>query len=180
MNPNIIKYNLCFIQRGDEILLLNREKSSWMGCWNGVGGKVELGEATRAAMKREIHEETQIERYSLHFKGLVTWTEDGADFGGMYLYLAELPSDYSYATPIRTDEGILDWKKLAWIHHPENMGVATNIPQCLTYSLQLEGCYDHHCVYERGQMREMISTPVPAAIEQNAEALAQYLRSRYL
>jgi len=180
MNPNIIKYNLCFIRRGDEILLLNREKSSWMGCWNGVGGKVEPGELARAAMMREIQEETRIEGYALHFKGLVTWTEDGADFGGMYLYVAELRSDYAYPTPIRMDEGILDWKSREWIHHPDNMGVATNLPQCLTYSLQHEGNFDHHCVYEGGRMRQMISTPVPAAIEDDAEALAQYLRGRYL
>lgn len=32
-----LKYTICFIKRGDEILLLNREKSSWMGSWNGVG-----------------------------------------------------------------------------------------------------------------------------------------------
>lgn len=35
------QYTLCFIERGDAILLLNRQKAPWMGCWNGVGGKIE-------------------------------------------------------------------------------------------------------------------------------------------
>ncbi|MDT2194339.1 NUDIX domain-containing protein [Paenibacillus larvae] len=41
----MITYNICFIRRGDQILLLNRQKSSWMGAWNGIGGKIEQGKA---------------------------------------------------------------------------------------------------------------------------------------
>lgn len=50
------KYTLCFIQRADEILLLNRQKSPWMGSWNGVGGKIEPGESLIESIKREIKE----------------------------------------------------------------------------------------------------------------------------
>lgn len=49
-----LKYNICFIKQGDRILLLNREKPSWMGCWNGVGGKLEPEESPTQSMIREI------------------------------------------------------------------------------------------------------------------------------
>ena len=38
------KYTLGFIIKNNEVLLLNRNKSPWMGAWNGVGGKIETGE----------------------------------------------------------------------------------------------------------------------------------------
>ncbi|MCK5130449.1 MAG: NUDIX domain-containing protein, partial [Clostridiales bacterium] len=46
------KYTICFIKRNDEILLLNRENDSWMGCWNGVGGRLEDGESPTECILR--------------------------------------------------------------------------------------------------------------------------------
>lgn len=108
----MLKYNICFIKRGQEVLLLNREYPSWMGCWNGIGGKLELQETPRESMIREIEEETNIRDYVLHFKGMVTWTSDGSNFGGMYAYVAEVLESFTYPTPIKTVEGILDWKNI--------------------------------------------------------------------
>ncbi len=34
------KYTICFIRKGNKILLLNRNKKPNMGMWNGVGGKI--------------------------------------------------------------------------------------------------------------------------------------------
>lgn len=134
----MIKYNLCLIRQGTKILLLNRERSAWMGCWNGVGGKLEQGEQPRPSMLREIDEETGIDGLSIQFKGLITWTNSiGNGFGGMYLYLADLPEDYMYKVPRKTDEGLLDWKEIDWILHPENLGVASNIPSCLEKILMI-------------------------------------------
>ncbi|WP_317951282.1 NUDIX domain-containing protein, partial [Rossellomorea marisflavi] len=48
------KYTLCFIQRNDEILMLNRDKPPVLGLWNGVGGKVADGETPTACILREI------------------------------------------------------------------------------------------------------------------------------
>lgn len=71
----MIAYNIGFVCRRDEVLLLNREFPGWMGCWNGIGGKLESGEALRNSMVREIREEAFLEsgQYELQFKGLVTW-----------------------------------------------------------------------------------------------------------
>ncbi|WP_152393558.1 NUDIX hydrolase [Paenibacillus guangzhouensis] len=171
----MLKYNICFMKRGEEILLLNREKSSWMGCWNGIGGKLEANETIRASMIREIREETGIEIDHLQFKGMITWTVDEESFGGMYVYMAEVPVDFEYVTPIRTDEGILDWKKISWIVHPENHGIATNIPHTLPMMLKDAVCYDHHCMYEGSQLREMVSHVIDARMEYDDHLLHEYL-----
>jgi 8-oxo-dGTP diphosphatase len=144
--PMII-YNICFITRGDEVLLLNRERSSWMGCWNGIGGKLEPGESPRDSMIREIAEETGITGYDLDFRGLITWNSGAGSYGGMYTYVAKVPADYEFQVPLRTEEGILDWKKTGWILHPDNLGIASNVTRTLEMLLNAPIIYDHHCTY---------------------------------
>lgn len=48
------------------------------------------------AVIREIFEETRIKEYKLHFKGLITWSVDGNQYGGMFLYIAELDDQFVY------------------------------------------------------------------------------------
>jgi 8-oxo-dGTP diphosphatase len=175
----MIKYNICFIKRGEEILLLNREYPSWMGCWNGIGGKLEKHETPRESMIRELMEETNIEAYTLHFKGIITWSSEGANYGGMYTYLAEVPEHYDYPTPIKTDEGILDWKKIGWIMNSNNVGVAANIPESLDRILHDSSCYEHHCVYESGRLMDHISTPVDPLIEHDEIMREAYFRKYF-
>ncbi|WP_042162981.1 NUDIX hydrolase [Paenibacillus gorillae] len=175
----MLKYNLGLVRQGSRILLLNRERSSWMGCWNGVGGKLDKGESARSSMEREIAEETGIAPeafHSLHFKGMITWTSvSGTDFGGMYVYVAELPDDYRYETPRKTDEGILDWKEISWIMHPDNQGVASNLPTCLMKLLEDERCYNHHSIFDNDDMVEQISTEIESVIEYDEERRQSYL-----
>ncbi|ASK63820.1 DNA mismatch repair protein MutT [Virgibacillus phasianinus] len=174
----MIKYNLCLIRRGTKILLLNREFPTWLGCWNGVGGKLEENEQPRDSVIREVYEETQINSPDLQFKGLITWsTPEGSDFGGMYLYLADIPEDYHYQTPLKTDEGILDWKEIDWILHPENRGMASNIPTCLEKVLYDEQCFNHHSIFADGQMVEQISTVIDSEIESDKNLRKEYLRT---
>lgn len=170
----MIAYTICFVRRGDQVLLLNRERSSWMGCWNGVGGKLEQGETARDSMIRELREETGIASCALHFKGLVTWLVDGGGYGGMYAYLAEVADDYALSTPMKTEEGILDWKERAWILHPNNAGLAANIPVCLDAVLDDPGCYDHHVVYERGILQAHHAAPIDPAMEYDERTRALY------
>jgi 8-oxo-dGTP pyrophosphatase MutT (NUDIX family) len=49
--------SLLFLRRDDEILLAMKKVGFGQGRWNGVGGKVEPGEAIEAAMIRESQEE---------------------------------------------------------------------------------------------------------------------------
>lgn len=149
---NPFRFNICFIKQDRNILLLNREKPSWMGAWNGVGGKLEPGESPRDSVMREVQEETGLLLDRVVFKGLVTWGMNQNNYGGMYLYLADLDAHFPYPTPVKTDEGILDWKDIDWILHPKNVGVATNIPKFLPIVLQDEACYEHRCTFQDGML----------------------------
>jgi len=176
----VIKYNICFVRQGNRILLLNREYPTWMGRWNGVGGKLEPGESPRESMRRELAEETGITACRLIYKGLVTWTsDDGAfDFGGMYLYLAEVPESFAYPTPVKTAEGILDWKPIDWILHPENVGVTSNVPVFLPAVLEDSRCYDHRCLYRNGELAGHVAVAIDPATEERGAA-GDYLRERF-
>lgn len=173
----MLKYNICFVKREDEILLLNREYPSWMGCWNGIGGKLEEYESPRASMIREIEEETGIAEYQLEFKGMITWTSDGASFGGMYTYVAHT-NNLAYPTPIKTREGILDWKHTDWVLDSRNQGIAANIPFTLPYLLNDDRCYEHHCAYVAGKLQKCTSLPIDSALEVDSLAREQYFARR--
>ena len=151
-----LKYTLCFIRRGDEILMLNRQNTSWMGSWNGVGGRINDGETPKDCIIREVLEETGIEMEDARDCGVVTWAADGKDFGSMHIFLAEVPKDYDYPTPRGTEEGILDWKMLDWMLHPDNTGVIKNIQRFLPKMLGQSKRYKYHCVYEGYTLKEFI------------------------
>lgn len=174
----MINYNICFIKQGDRILLLNRDYPVWMGCWNGVGGKLEPDESPLESMKREIAEETNIPECKLTYKGLVTWMIDGTRFGGMYLYLGELPEDFQFATPVKTAEGILDWKAVHWILNPENKGISSNIPVFLERILNDPECYEHHCVYRDGKLVDHALIKIDSSTEELA-CSREYLAGKY-
>ena len=143
----MFKYTICFIRRGDELLMLNREKPIWMGRWNGVGGKVEPGETPTDCILREVREETGILLSVVQYKGTVTWGDKSHYSGGMHAFIAEVPKNYTYQTPFKTEEGILDWKKIDWILHPENTGIA-NLHYYLSQMLEEENTYEYRFAYE--------------------------------
>ncbi|WP_084756926.1 GNAT family N-acetyltransferase [Clostridium sp. DMHC 10] len=150
-----LKYTICFIKRGDEILLLNREKPSWMGSWNGVGGKFEEGETPKDCILREVYEETGIKLKDVQFKGVVTWRVDKIRNGGMYLFMQEVSEDFEYKVPIKTREGILDWKKVEWIMNPENTGIAHNLPKFLPKMLKDKGTFQYHCIFNNNVLLDV-------------------------
>ncbi|UUZ82355.1 8-oxo-dGTP diphosphatase [Paenibacillus sp. P26] len=162
-----IKYTICFIRRNDEILLLNRERAPWMGAWNGVGGKIEPGESPKESVLREIAEETGLVPRSVVFKGMVTWQVDDSYFGGMYAYLAEVEEELEFTTPRPTEEGLLDWKKIDWILHPDNKGVASNIPKYLPKPLGDSRRFEHFCTFRGGRMTDFESRELAEETEES-------------
>ncbi len=153
----MLKYTICFIRQGDNILLINREKPSWMGSWNGVGGKLEKGETPEECILREVLEETSIRLQNVEYKGVVTWVEDGIFSGGMYAFVADIPKNFSYITPKKVREGILDWKNISWILNSKNTGVALNIPMFLPKMLNENNKYEHICVFEEDRLLKVKS-----------------------
>jgi 8-oxo-dGTP diphosphatase len=150
--PVNIRYTLCFIRRGDEILMLLRNNPPNQGLYNGVGGKIEPGELPLASVLREVREETGITLTTARFGGIVTWSEDDGDFCGMYVYVGELPP-YAYA-PHRngqdTAEGLLMWLREVDVVNPctDETGVVSNIPHFLKPMLAGDRPKEYRCVYD--------------------------------
>jgi ADP-ribose pyrophosphatase YjhB (NUDIX family) len=51
---------LCFLVRGNEVLLGMKKRGFGKGKWNGFGGKLAEGESIEAAVARELHEECSV------------------------------------------------------------------------------------------------------------------------
>lgn len=140
-------YTLIFIRYGDEVLLINREKGSWMGRWNGLGGKIEKGESALEGAKRECEEESGLKLDDFTFCGSFTWEnkKDPNDKGNIACFMAY--TDKRTPTPFKYREGILDWKKLDWIMSPKNLGIAENLPLFIPHMFNNE-ILKYHCVYD--------------------------------
>lgn len=101
---------LCYIERGDEWLLLHRTKKENdlnKDKWIGVGGKFEDGESPEECLLREVREETGLILTSYKFRGIVTFVSDVWETEYMYLFTA----DGFDGIPGECDEGVLSWIK---------------------------------------------------------------------
>ncbi|MGD6831081.1 NUDIX hydrolase [Sutcliffiella halmapala] len=137
----MFKYTVCFVKKKNKILMLNREKAPIMGVWNGVGGKIEKDESPDIGALREVFEETGIKLESFFSKGTVTWETINGELDRIYVYLYEVDDNFTYDTPLKTREGILEWKSIDWILNPQNLGIADMIAQYLPVLLSKEGSH---------------------------------------
>lgn len=153
------KLNLCFIKRGEQILLLNRDYAPVMGLWHGVGGKIDEGETPEESVIREIYEETGIQVPGVTYKGIVSWKMTGNN-DGMYVFFAVVPSDFEYDTPRKMEEGTLEWKGISWILNPNNYGIPQHVPKFLPAMLNDTNLYEHVCTFEDGKLTKYEKVPL--------------------
>ena len=102
--------SLCYIERGDEYLMLHRVKKAVdenAGKWIGVGGGFEEGESPESCMLREVLEETGLRLTAWRCRGVVTFLSDLWGEEAMHLFTAD-----GFEGELREcDEGVLAWKK---------------------------------------------------------------------
>lgn len=114
MEPPYIRYTLCFLTRGQEVLLIHRRRPPNRGLWNGIGGHLEPGERALQGVLREVQEETSCRLETASFAGLLTWDGFETPEGGLVIYTAEAPPGCGAG---QSDEGDLVWKPLEWFFH---------------------------------------------------------------
>lgn len=159
-------YTLCFVKRSNSILMLNRDSAPAKGLWNGVGGKIEIGESPLECALRETFEETGINLEHAEYKGVVSWDVNHSAYsGGMHAFLADIPPGYEYITPRRVEEGILEWKSIEWILSEGNLGVGEMIPQFLPVMLSNQECYEHRCTLVNNKLTNYEFEPIPTLIK---------------
>lgn len=103
----MINTSLCYIERGEQYLMLHRVKKQNdqnHDKWIGIGGKFESGESPEDCVLREVREETGLSLTHWRYCGIVTfvlagWTEY------MHLFCA----DGFEGTLRECDEGVLEW-----------------------------------------------------------------------
>ena len=101
---------LCYIERGDEYLLLHRVKKEHdlnRGKWIGLGGKFEPDESPEDCVLREVREETGLTLTRWRYRGIVTFVSDVWEGEYMHLFTAD-----GFTGELRDcDEGVLEWVK---------------------------------------------------------------------
>ena len=106
----MIQSTLCYLERGDEYLMLHRvKKKNDMNHdkWLGVGGKFEDKESPEDCVLREVQEETGLTLTDYRYRGLVTFVSDEYPTEYMHLFTA---TGWT-GTPVECDEGELAWIK---------------------------------------------------------------------
>lgn len=100
--------SLCYIERGNEYLMLHRvkkENDENRDKWIGIGGKFEPGESPEECMAREMREETGLTPTAWRYRGIVTFVSD--EWGTEYMHL--FTCDAFTGTIRECDEGDLEW-----------------------------------------------------------------------
>ena len=114
------------VRRGDEILLIRRARGTAVGQWAIPGGRVEFGEGLKAAVAREVEEETGLAVRVGRFLG---WAERMGDDPGPYHYVildfAAEPLDPDAAARAGDDADDVAWVPIGAIEsYPLVAGLA--------------------------------------------------------
>ena len=105
----MINTTLCYVTRGDQVLMLHRvkkEKDLNKDKWIGIGGKFEGDESPDECLLREAYEETGLRLTRWKCRGVVTFlTNEPWEGEFMYLFTADgFEGDLK-----QCDEGDLQW-----------------------------------------------------------------------
>ena len=104
----MVNTTLCYIQRGEDYLMLHRIKKKNdlnQDKWIGVGGKFLDKESPEDCLLREVEEETGLTLTSWRYRGVVTFVSDRWPTEYMHLFTAD-----SWTGTLKDcDEGGLEW-----------------------------------------------------------------------
>ena len=135
----MLSYHVSFLKSEDSILMINREQPPLMGVWNGVLGDIKNGEHPDESARQQVFDATGYSVEEVHSKGTITWVNDEGEEKGIYLYLFTLENILSKNKIQKTRDGIMMWKKLDWILHEKNKGIANMVSEYLPTLIAKKG-----------------------------------------
>lgn len=104
----MLNTTLCYIERGDEYLMLHRIKKKNdinKDKWIGLGGKFEENESPEDCLMREVKEESGLTLTSWRYRGIVTFINTKCESEFMHLFTAD-----GFEGEMKScDEGELEW-----------------------------------------------------------------------
>ncbi len=108
----MINSTLCYLRKGDETLMLHRNKKDFdihEGKWNGLGGKIESGESPDDCVIREVKEESGYDIFQPTLKGFITFPKfDKINDWLVFIYICE---KFQGNLISESNEGTLKWIK---------------------------------------------------------------------
>jgi 8-oxo-dGTP diphosphatase len=162
MKENItIPYTLCFCIQGGKVLMIYRNRPPNKDLWNGIGGKLELGEKPEVAVFREVKEEAEIDlhdAFKLQYGGVVYWEISKESFNsnrGIYTYVAYFKENTITWKKKEIGEGVIEWKNLDWLCDVNNTEVVDNMPQFLPHMLKSTEPHEYFCDYQNGVLKKV-------------------------
>lgn len=119
MTDTLRLYVAGFLFSNGDVLLVQKMKPDWQkGYWNGVGGRVEPGEAPLDAMAREFVEETTIDVGKDEWRGVCQ--ERGP--GYMTHFYAARRMAQPHAPSLNDAGEPLMWREVRFLHQVEVLG----------------------------------------------------------
>src|SRR5215813_3598366 len=101
---------LCFVMRGDEVLLGMKKIGFGAGKYAGFGGGVEQGETIRAAAARELEEEASLKVQDLEYMGHVDFIFPAKPKWNQKVYVFR--ASVWTGTPSESDEMQPEWFRI--------------------------------------------------------------------
>ena len=100
---------LCYVKQNGQTLMIHRVKKAndiHEGKWNGLGGKLEVGESPEQCIVREVREECGLEIIQPRYHGLLIFADFKQDDWYVWVFSAD---QFQGKLAETSNEGILQW-----------------------------------------------------------------------
>jgi 8-oxo-dGTP diphosphatase len=129
------------LNQNNELLMVKRNRPPFVGFWNLIGGKIDVGETPTSAAIREIHEEANIQaaQNRLRFRGIAIWPDstDGSMYTGMFLFAFQSKMRETVAKQFGLlHEGVTAWINLDLLLKPSDYIPVPNFELLVSYMLE--------------------------------------------
>jgi 8-oxo-dGTP diphosphatase len=119
MLPQRILATLIYAVRGDQVLMLHRNKEPNLGLWVAPGGKLEYDESPQECALRELVEETGLHGRNPRLRAIITEISSRADYQWlMFIFVTDqIEGAIMDCQEAECSEGTLAWVPIAQVAH---------------------------------------------------------------